>query len=126
LVVSARSRSPELLSRELPNDRLDIAAQHGLAAGQPQLFDAQRHEYLANVINLFVREHLLFGRDRRLAVRQAVETTEVTPIRQRNAQVANGTVVRISQHRSNHTRWLSELKARTDYTDWERFLNVEG
>ncbi len=89
---------------KLANDRLDIATQHRLAAGQTDLLNTQTHENVAHVLNLFVREHLFFGRDRRLTVRQAVKTTEITAIGQRHAQIANRPIVRVAQqHPGNHT-----------------------
>src|SRR5215213_9980548 len=89
--------SGSLQARKLLDDGFDIAAQHRLAACQTELLDAQADKYLANVVDLFIREHLLFRGDGRLAVRQAVETTKVTAVREGHAQVANRTVVRITQ-----------------------------
>src|SRR6185369_5268038 len=89
------TKTGTLQPRELSNNCFDIAAQHGFAAGEPELFNTQRHEYLAHVIDLFVREHLLFRRDRRFTVRKTIETTEVTTVRQRHTQVANRAVIGI-------------------------------
>src|ERR1041384_6706655 len=92
------TKTGTLQSRKLLDNRFDIAAQHGFAAGEPELFNTQRHKYLADVVDLFVREHLLFRRDRRFTVRKTIETAEVTTVRQRHTQVANRAVIGIGQH----------------------------
>src|SRR5438105_2109882 len=79
--------------RQLTDDYFNVLAHHRLAAGQTDLFDAQLDEDVAHVLDLFVREHLLFRSNWRLTVRQAVEAAKITAISQRNAQIADGTVV---------------------------------
>ena len=96
MVVSARSCSPfGFQLREFLDDRLDVAAHHRLAASQTDLLNAQRDKDVADVFDLFVGEHLLFRRNGRLAVRQAIETTKIAAVGQRHAQIAYRPVVGI-------------------------------
>jgi hypothetical protein len=80
---------------KLPNDRLNVAPHHRLASREANLLYAQANKDLANILDFFVGEHLLFWSDRRLAVRQAVEASKVAPVSQRNAQIADCPAVRI-------------------------------
>ena len=79
--------------RELKNDLLDVAAHHRLAAGQTNFLNPEFDKNIAGVFDLFVREHLLFRRNRRLAMRQAIKAAEITAVSERHAQVANRSIV---------------------------------
>ncbi len=87
---------------QFTDDRLNIAAHHWFAAGQTNLFNSQLNKNVADVFNLFVREHLLFRRNRRLAVRQTIEAAKVAAIGQRHAQIANRAVIRVSEVAGHH------------------------
>src|SRR5437764_7053490 len=89
-IVQAR-----LERREFADNDLDVAAHHRLAARQTNLFDAERDEDFRDVLNLFIREHLLFRRDGRLTVRQAIKAAKIAAIRQRHAQIAYLSAIRI-------------------------------
>src|SRR2546425_6677129 len=91
-------QSPTFQLRQLKNDLLDVATHHGFAAGQSNLLNAQLNKNIAGVLDLFVREHLLFWRDWWLAMRQAIKAAEVAAVCQRDAQIANRSVVRVSQN----------------------------
>src|SRR6266850_2310843 len=78
---------------ELANDHLNILAHHRLAAGQTNLFNAELDENIADVLDLFIRKHLLLWRNRRLAVRQAIEAAKITAVGERHAQIAYASVV---------------------------------
>src|SRR6266567_2623054 len=50
-----------------------------------------------DVFNLFVREHLLFRSNRRLAMRQAIEAAKIAAVGQRHAQIADSAAIGISE-----------------------------
>src|SRR4051812_37647326 len=106
-----------LENRKLADDGLYVAAHHRLAARQPDFFDAERDEDFRDVLNLLVSEHLGFRRNRRLAVRQAVEAAKIAAVRQRHAQVAYPPAVRIFEQSSHFSSFtdarLSEIIVRT-------------
>src|SRR4051812_19676402 len=80
---------------EFTDDGFDILAHHRLAARQSNLFDAERDENLRDGLDLFVREHLLFRRNRRLPGGEAVEAPKIAKVRQRPAQGADPPVLKI-------------------------------
>src|SRR5262249_38727681 len=88
--------------REFEDDLLDVAAHHWLAAGQTNLLNAKLDKDVACVLNLFVRQHLLLRRDRRLAVRQAIKTTEIAAVGERHSQIANRAVIGVFENAGHH------------------------
>ena len=83
---------------QFTDDGLDIAPHHRLAAGESNLFNSQLNKNVTEVFNLFVRKHLLFRSDRRLAVRQTIEAAKVAAIGQRHAQIANRATIGIFEN----------------------------
>jgi len=65
----------------------------GSPPGQPHLLNSQVNKDVADVFDLFVREHLLFRGNRRLAVRQAIEAAKIAAVGHRHAQIAYRSVV---------------------------------
>ena len=95
--VSCKSKIAELRlePRELPDKLWDILTDQRFAARQPYLFYAEGHKYFGNIFNFLECKNGVLSCKRRLAVRQAVKTAEITAICKRNAQVAYCPVVSV-------------------------------
>src|SRR2546423_12025545 len=83
-------------TRDLRNKFWNIFSDQRFAACQTDLFDAQRHEYIGQICDLFKRENRLLSRQRRLAVWQAIKAAKITPVGQRNPQIAYCPVVSVA------------------------------
>ena len=90
-------------SREFEDDLLDVAAHHRLAAGQTNFLNPEFDKDVAGVLDLFVREHLFFRCNRRLAMRQAIEAAKVAAVGQRHTQIANRSIVGVFEKCGHYT-----------------------
>jgi hypothetical protein len=84
----------------LASQFFDIFSDERLAASQADFFDAERDKNFGNIRNLLEREDSIFAGESGLAVRQAIEAAKVAAVCQRNAQVADYSVVSIKQGHS--------------------------
>ena len=103
-VVSVRSRAGDL--RQHLDEALDVAADERLAAGQPDLLDAQAGEDPREAGDLLERQEVASGEEGVVApvdlLRHAVDATEVAAVRDRDTEVAQRPVECVFE-RHGHT-----------------------
>ncbi len=86
------------MARERREQRHDAAAHQRLAAGQPQLAYAARHERRAQAVKLFQGQEIGLGQEAHV-FRHAIDTAEVAAVGHRDAQIADRAAERIDQRR---------------------------
>ena len=99
LVVSVRSTSAT--SREHRDQPLEVLAQQRLAAGQPDLLDAEADEHARDARDLLERQQLVVRQERVVAaehlLRHAVDAAEVAAVGDRDAQVVQAPAARVRE-----------------------------
>ena len=97
LVVRARSRKPGFCA-SLATRSGEIPAQQRLTAGEADLVDAQTDEEVGQPINLLELQDVFAGKPEILRLRHAVAAAEVAPVGDRQAEIAERTMVLVVQH----------------------------
>ena len=85
---SARDRSVPALPRQHAHQRRKVAAQQRLAAGQPDLVDAERQEDVDERADLLEVQHVLARQPDVVVLRHAVFAAQVAAVGDRQPQVA--------------------------------------
>ena len=75
----------------------EVAAQQRLAAGEPDLVDAERHEHIHERGDLLEMQHVLARQPDVLVLRHAVLAADVAPVGDRQPQIAERTIEGVLQ-----------------------------
>src|SRR5215510_2210015 len=84
--------------RQFLDQALDISSHHRFTPGDPQFIDAETDENFREREDLYITEDFCFRLPFHRFFRHAVETTEITAVGNRDAQIADRPAITVFHH----------------------------